>query len=138
MKTGRVVWVVDGDTIHVRIGSRLEKVRYIERYTGGKFRANELDITYPVAWGKEAVEARLASLCAQAEDAVRSGFSIVIVSDRLVDRERVAIPALLACPPSTSTLWPGACAPRPVSWSRPAPRAKCIISPCSAATRSPT
>ena len=27
--TGRVVWVVDGDTIHVRIGSRVEKVRYI-------------------------------------------------------------------------------------------------------------
>ncbi len=26
---GRVVWVVDGDTIHVRVGSRLEKVRYI-------------------------------------------------------------------------------------------------------------
>ena len=27
--TGKVVWVVDGDTIHVRIGSRVEKVRYI-------------------------------------------------------------------------------------------------------------
>jgi len=26
---GRVVWVVDGDTIHVRVGRRLEKVRYI-------------------------------------------------------------------------------------------------------------
>ena len=26
---GRVVWVVDGDTIHVTIGRRLEKVRYI-------------------------------------------------------------------------------------------------------------
>jgi micrococcal nuclease len=26
---GRVVWVVDGDTIHVRVGSRIEKVRYI-------------------------------------------------------------------------------------------------------------
>ena len=74
----------------------MEKIRHIERYTGGKFRAQELDITYPVAWGKEAIEARLASLCAQAEDAVRSGFSIVVVSDRLVDRERVAIPALLA------------------------------------------
>ena len=74
----------------------MEKVRYIERYTGGKFRSQELDITYPVAWGKEAIEARLASLCAQAEDAVRSGYSIVVVSDRLVDRERVAIPALLA------------------------------------------
>jgi glutamate synthase (NADPH) large chain len=74
----------------------MEKVRYIERYTGGKFRSLELDITYPVAWGKEAVEARLASLAAQAEDAVRSGYSIIVVSDRLVDRERVAIPALLA------------------------------------------
>jgi glutamate synthase (NADPH/NADH) large chain len=74
----------------------MEKIRHIERYTGGKFKSFELDITYPVAWGKEAVEARLASLCAQAEDAVRGGYSIVIISDRAVDRERVAIPALLA------------------------------------------
>ena len=74
----------------------MEKIRHIERYTGGKFRSCELDVTYPVAWGKEAVEARLASLCAQAEDAVRSGYSIIVISDRLVDRERVAMPALLA------------------------------------------
>jgi glutamate synthase (NADPH/NADH) large chain len=74
----------------------MEKVRHIERYTGGKFQACELDITYPVAWGKEAIEARLASLAAQAEDAVRSGTSIIIISDRKVDRQRVAIPALLA------------------------------------------
>jgi glutamate synthase (NADPH/NADH) large chain len=74
----------------------MEKIRHIERYTGGKFRSIELDITYPVAWGSEAVEARLASLAAQAEDAVRSGYSIIVVSDRLVDAERVPIPALLA------------------------------------------
>ncbi|HYX63208.1 MAG TPA: glutamate synthase large subunit, partial [Burkholderiales bacterium] len=74
----------------------MEKIRHIERYTSGKFKCWELDITYPVAWGKEAVEARLASLAAQAEDAVRSGYSIIVISDRLVDRERVAIPALLA------------------------------------------
>jgi len=74
----------------------MEKIRHIERYTGSKFRSFELDITYPLAWGKEAVEARLASLCAQAEDAVRAGYSIIVVSDRLVERERVAIPALLA------------------------------------------
>jgi glutamate synthase (NADPH/NADH) large chain len=74
----------------------MEKIRHIERYTGGKFKACELDITYPVSWGKDAVEARLASLAAQAEDAVRSGYSIIVISDRLVDRERVAIPALLA------------------------------------------
>src|SRR6478609_9627171 len=74
----------------------MEKVRHIERYTQGKFQASELDITYQAAWGKEAIEARLASLCAQAEDAVRSGTSIIIISDRKVGRERVAIPALLA------------------------------------------
>jgi glutamate synthase (NADPH/NADH) large chain len=74
----------------------MDKIRHIERCTGGKFRSLELDITYPVAWGKEAIEARLASLAAQAEDAVRSGYSIIVVSDRRVDRERVAIPALLA------------------------------------------
>jgi glutamate synthase (NADPH/NADH) large chain len=74
----------------------MEKVRHIERYTQGKFQAAELDITYPLAWGAEAVEARLASLAAQAEDAVRAGTSILIISDRKVDAERVAIPALLA------------------------------------------
>ena len=74
----------------------MEKIRHIDRYTQGKFRTSELDICYPVAWGKEAIEAWLASLCARAEDAVRSGDSILIISDRRVDREHVAIPALLA------------------------------------------
>ncbi|HVJ13521.1 MAG TPA: glutamate synthase central domain-containing protein, partial [Burkholderiales bacterium] len=74
----------------------MEKVRHIERYTQGKFQATELDVTYQAAWGREAIEARLASLCAQAEDAVRAGTSIIIISDRKLNRERVAIPALLA------------------------------------------
>lgn len=74
----------------------MTKVRYIEHYTGGKFRSHELDICYPLAWGKEGIEARLASLCAEATDAVRSGFNILIVSDRQVDAQHMAIPALLA------------------------------------------
>ena len=36
------------------------------------------------------------ALAADAEDAVRSGANILIVSDRKVDAEHVAIPALLA------------------------------------------
>ena len=74
----------------------MEKIRNLDRYTDGKFKSFELDICYPVAWGKEAIEARLASLCAQAEDAVRAGYSVLIISDRCIDRDRVAIPALLA------------------------------------------
>ncbi len=71
-------------------------IRGIAEATENKFRSYELDICYPVAWGKEAIEARLASLAAEAEDAVVSGYNILIVSDRKVDRDQVAIPALLA------------------------------------------
>ena len=74
----------------------MSKIRHIEHYTGGKFRSHELDICYPVAWGKEGIEARLASLCAEAVDAVKLGFNILIVSDRQVAESYVAIPALLA------------------------------------------
>jgi glutamate synthase (NADPH/NADH) large chain len=74
----------------------MAKIRAIESFSSGKFRSYELDICYPVAWGKEGVEARLASLCAEAGDAVRAGYNILIVSDRNVDAEHVAIPALLA------------------------------------------
>ncbi len=75
---------------------QMETIRHIENYTDGKFKSCEFDIIYPLAWGKEAIEARLASLCAQAEDAVRAGTSIIIISDRKIDRDHVAIPALLA------------------------------------------
>ena len=74
----------------------MAQIRHIERVTNGKFKSFELDITYPAAWGKEGIQARVAALCAQAVDAVKSGYNILIVSDRLVDANRVPIPALLA------------------------------------------
>jgi glutamate synthase (NADPH/NADH) large chain len=74
----------------------MAKIRDIARYTKNKFRSAELDICYPVEWGNEGVEARLASLCADAEDAVQLGYNILIVSDRKLDANNVAIPALLA------------------------------------------
>jgi len=74
----------------------MAKLRRIATYTGNKFHSAELDICYPLAWGNEGVEARLASLCAEAEDHVHKGSSILIVSDRRIDAEHVAIPALLA------------------------------------------
>ncbi len=74
----------------------IAEIRAIDELTRGKFRSYEIDICYPVAWGNDGIEARLASLAAEAEDAVRSGYNVLIVSDRCVSRERVAIPALLA------------------------------------------
>ena len=72
------------------------KLRTIEARTQGKFRSHTLDITYPLAWGHEGVEAKLASLCAEAVDAIKGGMNILIVSDRAVSSTQVAIPALLA------------------------------------------
>jgi glutamate synthase (NADPH/NADH) large chain len=74
----------------------MAKLRDIEQHTHGKFRSVTLDITYPLAWGQEGVEAKLASLCAEAVDAIKGGKNILIISDRAVCATQVAIPALLA------------------------------------------
>jgi glutamate synthase (NADPH/NADH) large chain len=74
----------------------MQKLREIEKHTHGKFRSYTLDITYPLAWGHEGVEAKLASLNAEAVDALHSGKNILIISDRGVGPDQVAIPALLA------------------------------------------
>ena len=74
----------------------MAKLRDIDKYTQGKFRSYTLDITYPLAWGRAGVEAKLASLCAEAQDAIKGGKNILIISDRGVNATQVAIPALLA------------------------------------------
>ncbi|RMW96945.1 glutamate synthase subunit alpha [Allofranklinella schreckenbergeri] len=74
----------------------MAKLRDIAALTHGKFKSAVIDITYPLAWGRDGVQARLASLCARAVDAVRDGANILIVSDRDVAADRIAIPALLA------------------------------------------
>jgi glutamate synthase (NADPH/NADH) large chain len=74
----------------------MARLRAIEKHTGGKFKPYELDITYPLAWGREGVEAKLASLAAETVDAIQGGHNIIIVTDRRMSRTQVAIPALLA------------------------------------------
>jgi glutamate synthase (NADPH/NADH) large chain/glutamate synthase (ferredoxin) len=74
----------------------MAKLRDIEKHTQGKFRSYTLDITYPLSWGHEGVEAKLASLCAEAVDAIKGGKNILIISDRALSATQVAIPALLA------------------------------------------
>ncbi len=74
----------------------MARLRGIEAHTGGKFKSYTLNITYPLIWGHEGVEAKLASLCAEAVDALKGGHNILIISDRAMDRAHVAIPALLA------------------------------------------
>ncbi len=74
----------------------MARLREIEKHTGAKFKSYELNIAYPLAWGDQGVEAKLASLCAESVDAIKSGHNILIISDRWMNRDCVAIPALLA------------------------------------------
>ena len=74
----------------------MAKLRDIAAHTHGKFKSATLNICYPVSWGHDGVEAKLASLCAEAVDAIKSGNNILIISDRGVNAAQVAIPAVLA------------------------------------------
>ncbi|MFZ9811157.1 MAG: glutamate synthase-related protein, partial [Burkholderiaceae bacterium] len=74
----------------------MQRLKGIETHTRGKFRSQVIDIVYPVQWGKEGIEAKLATLCAEAVEAIQAGANILILSDRAVAADRVAIPALLA------------------------------------------
>ena len=75
----------------------MEKLRRAEELTRGYFRSVVLSMCYPAAWGAEGMEAALAKLSADAEDVVRAGgVNIIILTDRDVSDDLVAIPALLA------------------------------------------
>ncbi|WP_456375239.1 glutamate synthase large subunit [Thiolapillus sp.] len=74
----------------------LEKIRQIEDHCGGAFRTRTLYITYAAANGPEGMQDALTALCEAAEQAVLDGYNILILSDRRVDADNLAIPALLA------------------------------------------
>ncbi|SON57618.1 Ferredoxin-dependent glutamate synthase 1 [Hartmannibacter diazotrophicus] len=74
----------------------LDKIRMIGDIADNQFQAKTLDITFDVKRGVEGMKAALDALCQRAEEAVRAKYNIIILSDRLVSRTRVPIPALLA------------------------------------------
>ena len=59
-------------------------------------RVQRLSTLWPVAQGPEAMRQALTELCQRAEDAVREGATILILSDKGVDKEHAPIPSLLA------------------------------------------
>ena len=74
----------------------LEKIRRIEARTNGAFKTTTLSLCYPVDLGASGMEEALTALCLNAEKAVLDGNNILIISDRAMDAEHIAIPALLA------------------------------------------
>ncbi|ADI31118.1 glutamate synthase-related protein [Methylotenera versatilis] len=75
----------------------LEQLKAIATLTQNQYKSLVLDITYPATQGKAGMAAAVASITSAAENAVKSGFNILILSDRNISADRLAIPALLAC-----------------------------------------
>ena len=71
----------------------LEKIRHMNV---GEIRATTLSALFPAGQGEGALEVALEELCANASGAVEEGYSIIVLSDRGVDRDHTPIPSLLA------------------------------------------
>ena len=56
-----------------------------------------IDITFDSSEPKGALERTLERICAEAEQAIDAGHSLVVLSDRALSKERIAVSALLAC-----------------------------------------
>ena len=73
----------------------LEKIRSIG-HTEDRFDTKTIDVTYAASEGAAGMPGALERLCERAEAAVAGGYNIIILSDRQVGPDRIAIPALLA------------------------------------------
>ncbi|MBY0523602.1 MAG: glutamate synthase large subunit [Gemmataceae bacterium] len=74
----------------------LDKLRQLEPLSGGRFKSVTLPILYRVEGGSQGLERALEALCRHATTAIRTGHQFIILSDRAVDKDHAAIPALLA------------------------------------------
>jgi len=72
---------------------RLEKLR---RVNWGDFLATTLPTLFSVEGGEQELEKSLEALCQRASLAIKSGYTLLILSDRGVDHKYAPIPSLLA------------------------------------------
>ncbi|MBT7443093.1 MAG: glutamate synthase large subunit [Methylococcales bacterium] len=74
----------------------LEKIKCIADHTDGAFKAKSLSICYSADLGASGMESAISNLCAAAVKAVQNKVNILILSDRKMDANYIAIPSLLA------------------------------------------
>ncbi|HTR33735.1 MAG TPA: glutamate synthase central domain-containing protein, partial [Gaiellaceae bacterium] len=75
---------------------RDDELEALRDVSEGVFRSHTIDFTWPVAEGAAGIEPAIARICAEADAALADGANILILSDREVGPDRVAMPSLLA------------------------------------------
>ena len=74
----------------------LAKIRSVSEVLDGAFRTETIDITWPASEGAAAMEQAIERVCNAATEAVLADQNILILSDRAMGADRIAIPAALA------------------------------------------
>ena len=74
----------------------LERIRRIGNHVDNAFRAERLSTCYPATEGAKGMKRAIQRLCDNATAGVRAGYNLLILSDRCMDIDRIAIPSLLA------------------------------------------
>ncbi len=75
----------------------LEKIRSISEVSDSHFKSLTLDAVWPADQGAAGLAPALEALCQRAEQAVRHGINIIILSDRSTGSDLIPIPSLLSC-----------------------------------------
>ena len=73
-----------------------EEMAAIKRMDRDGWKTRVIDITFPRSEGHAAMTAALDRVCQEAEEAIDEGYTLVVLSDRMMDAEKVPLPALLA------------------------------------------
>ncbi|MBA0835318.1 hypothetical protein Goarm_007602 [Gossypium armourianum] len=74
----------------------IEETEAIKKMNFKGWRSKVLDITYSKDCGRKGLEETLDRICAEARDAIKEGYTLLVLSDRAFSSKRVAVSSLLA------------------------------------------
>ncbi|KHG06490.1 Glutamate synthase [NADH], amyloplastic [Gossypium arboreum] len=74
----------------------IEETEAIKKMNYRGWRSKVLDITYSKDCGRKGLEEILNRICAEARDAIKEGYTLLVLSDRAFSSKRVAVSSLLA------------------------------------------
>lgn len=74
-----------------------EELAALKHMTKRGWRTKTIDITFDRSRGKQGLQETLDRICKEAEQAIDEKYTLIVLSDREICKERVAISTLLAC-----------------------------------------
>ncbi|XP_024024174.1 glutamate synthase [NADH], amyloplastic isoform X2 [Morus notabilis] len=74
----------------------IEEMEAIKKMKYRGWQSKVLDLTYSKSRGRQGLEETLDRICTEAHDAIKEGYTTIVLSDRAFSKKRVAVSSLLA------------------------------------------